>query len=844
MRLLFLNALKGLRKKKIQMFCIITMIMLSTAVYVGMNSAIDRLENKYYDYLDQQNVEDISIYVSVDYTKDVTVDMLDELLENEFSTVTDEEMATLYLYRNYLLDDNRDYNLTLSSTVKNIFEEYGANYKVQNQILDSLKDTYDFIYELEESKIVTDDRTLTKILPYSEDGMNQTYLVDGRKPLENNEVTILPGYANAHGIQIGDTIMIGTLEYIVVGFTYAPDYIYPLISFSMPIFDEKTNNIVYMNEEAFSMFNGICDNVYSIIYTYEIPRKFEIEESDIEENDSSMAIFKDEHIVMDTNTITRMNRIGALQLEFASNRLFAEYFLYLLLTISVVIIVIITKKRIDDEKLQIGVLKSLGYNRFSIATSYLVYPILGSVIGGIFGYIIGILIHKPIATILLSSYCVPLDHFTISFDYLKTSIFVPMGVLSFFTYLMAICILRKKPLALLREGSNLKINVFSRICNRVTSFLSFESRFKYSLAFRSLGKLLLVTFTSFCTGLLIVFALIGMNLFHDVIDQSFAGVDYKYVVSLSGVTIEEIGDFSKTDYILDASIPLTKIIDSSGNEKELEEDVTFSFTGIDERAKFVRIFDDVGTEMNSLLTETDGIIVNENSRELLGLEIGDTLTFTYENIVLNYIIIGFSSEYIGYSAYIDRSLFSHDLGFITSIYTSMYSNDNIYQNLDQLPREDISKIVNVFSIEDLKDNILNQMDRFNGSIYLVVIFASFMTFIIIAVIANIVVEENKKTISLMKVMGYKDKVIYRIVLTIYTPFIIGAYFLSIPVMLCILKSIVKVLVGNIKVTIPIVITPFQIMIGLIFLLISYYIAIGLSKRILKKVPLSVALKRE
>ena len=60
MKLLFLNALKGLRNKKVQMFGIIFMVILSTAVYTGMNSAIDRLENKYYSYLDEQNVEDIT----------------------------------------------------------------------------------------------------------------------------------------------------------------------------------------------------------------------------------------------------------------------------------------------------------------------------------------------------------------------------------------------------------------------------------------------------------------------------------------------------------------------------------------------------------------------------------------------------------------------------------------------------------------------------------------------------------------------------------------------------------------------------------------------------------------
>ena len=87
MKLLFINALKGLKKKKIQMFGIIAMVMLSTAVYVGMNSAIDRLEDKYYDYLDEQNVEDFAFGVNIDYTKDVTKEDVDYLLENKLKNI-------------------------------------------------------------------------------------------------------------------------------------------------------------------------------------------------------------------------------------------------------------------------------------------------------------------------------------------------------------------------------------------------------------------------------------------------------------------------------------------------------------------------------------------------------------------------------------------------------------------------------------------------------------------------------------------------------------------------------------------------------------------------------------
>lgn len=144
----------------------------------------------------------------------------------------------------------------------------------------------------------------------------------------------------------------------------------------------------------------------------------------------------------------------------------------------------------------------------------------------------------------------------------------------------------------------------------------------------------------------------------------------------------------------------------------------------------------------------------------------------------------------------------------------------------------------------MKDNMSKAMQKYNASIYIVIAFASIMAFVIIAVIANIVVEENKKIISLMKVMGYKNKKISSIVLNIYTPIIIIAYLLSIPVTKEILKKIVSVLAGDMEMTIPISLEPSLAIIGLIALLTAYYIAVGLSKRVLNKIPLAVALKRE
>jgi ABC-type lipoprotein release transport system permease subunit len=502
----------------------------------------------------------------------------------------------------------------------------------------------------------------------------------------------------------------------------------------------------------------------------------------------------------------------------------------------------VTKKRIEDERLQIGVLKSLGYSKYSIALSYLVYPILGSIIGGILGFTLGELLSGKVTSLFLSYYNVPLNNFTIDFKYLSECIMIPIIILSALSYLIALIMLRKKPLALLKEGSNLKVNLLSKFINFITKLLPFKQRFKYSLASRSFGKLLIVTITSFGVGMLITLTLIGANLFNNVIDLSFKGMKYDYIAYMNNYYTDKI---ENSDAILTTSLTLESIKDKDENLKNIDvlsDDDTISFTGIDNDAVTIELTND--DEDIKYMLEDNNVVVSKNMKEYLNLEIGDTLYFKYNDSILSYKIVGFSNELMSFNVYVNRSVLSENLGFSDSVYNVIYSNDTKYQSLSKLSDEELRKIVYVMSLKDLKANIEKQMDRFNASIYLVIAFAIVMAFVIIAVIANIIVEENKKTISLMKVMGYKNKEVSSIVLNIYTPIVIISYLLSIKAMISLLKWIVSKLIADMEITIPIALSFKDAMIGLIGLLMAYYVAIAISRKVLNKVPLAIALKRE
>ena len=842
MKLLFINALKGLRKKKIQMLGIVLMVLLSTGIYVTMNTAIDRLEDCYYDYLEEQNVENLAFDVVIDLQKDISLEDLEHYKQNELKNITEEEKKIINLYEMSLISGSQ-LDSKMSYLVTNILKKYEVDLIIGNEKLDKIKTKDDFTYEYKRSKTVFNKDILIKVMPYdSSSVIDKAYLVKGRFPTKDDEITILPEFAKIANLKIGDKYKIGKKEYQIVGFTYAPDYIYPMIDISNPIFDQSKNNVVYTNLNTYEQISGINDNTYALIFNHPSERQFEINFND--EKSPIIKLLDDEKEIINAsnNTAIRLMRISALQLEFATTRKFADYFLYLLLGVAIFIIVVITKKRIDDERLQIGVLKSLGYNRLSIAGSYLVYPIVGSLIGGILGYLLGILLHYPITLIYKSYYTLPLENFNFNLDYLITSIFLPLVFLSIISYLIALFMLRKKPLQLLKEGSNLKVNLLSKIVNKITAILPFDYRFKYSLAARSLGKLLVVSLTSFCTGLLIVLTLIGMNLFDNMIETSFKGMNYNYLITLNEIDYQE--KQAKDDLILNQSLNLKRIEKINNKSEELEEETSISLTGLDDTLNYFEILDKNGLDMVDYLVDENAIIVSQTLKEVLEVEIGDKLVFELDGKEIEYQITGICEEYMGLSGYVNRNGLSKKLNLDEYAYNQFASKNSKYSDFDNLSDEELKQIGSIVSINDLKQNVSKQMEKMNGSIYIVIAFAATMALIIIAVIANIVVEENKKTISLMKVMGYDNKKISRIVLNIYTPFVIISYLLSIPVMIKLLKWIIDLLVGDMDMVIPVTLSPTMAILGLIALVIAYYLAITISRRVLNKVPLAVALKRE
>lgn len=825
MNLLFINALKGLKSKKIQMIGIISLVTLSISIYTAMNTALDRLDETYLNYLITQNVEDFAFTPIIDFQYDYTNEEVEELKQTYLKDIPEDQMNLVNQYQMTLGMDGME---ELHQAIEYIFNINGAT---ENKI----KEIENCQIQSEQSKVIKEENTTIKAMPYYEKQINIPYLVDGKFPENDDEITLLPDFLTLNNLKIGDLYTISDKQYKIVGTAYAPDHIYPLIAVTSPIFNAKNNTIIYTTEEEFQNFIGTKE--FSYVAAFD-------DEEKLLDFEQLQELFKEsEDIKLDMTAALRLMRINAIQAQIETDRTFSGYFLWLLLGISIFIIVVVTKKRIEDERLQIGVLKSLGYNKVQIATSYLVYPVIGAIIGSIIGFTIGILIHYPLANLIKTYYNLPIENYQITIKYLIETLTLTTLTLSILSFLISIFMLRKKPLELLKEGSNLKVNLLSKLTHLLTKKMSFKNRFRYSLASRSTGKLFIVSLTAFATGLLIVLILIGSSLFTNMISSTFTGLNFQNMISY----ITPLDDSSDSDDLLyNTSKNLIEIIKEDGTtinplDMTKKEEYQITLTGIDTNLKNFEILNENKELINS--PQNQEIIINTNIQARLDLQINDTLVIQINEELISLKIIDIDNSFMGETIYINRE-------YITTkvegklVYNTKYTNDEKYNKLSSLEQEEVNNISSIFSLEDLKRNMDDMLASSSAVIYIVIIFASIMALVIITVIANVVIEENKRTISLMKVMGYDNKEISKIVLNIYTPFVIIAYFIAIPVMINLLNFIVKILTQDMDFTLPIQFSFIKALIGLLGLLISYFIAILLSKRSLNKVPLAIALKRE
>ena len=423
------------------------------------------------------------------------------------------------------------------------------------------------------------------------------------------------------------------------------------------------------------------------------------------------------------------------------------------------------RRMVEEERIEIGTHKALGYSKKYIVKKYFGYGTLAATIGGVVGAVFGQLIITRLVSNSYSANTIFQDNLIMKFypGWYVLAIFIGIlctGVTALFTVYSTLqentaTLLRGKPP---KSGMRIFIERIDGLWKRMNFFEKVTAR----NLFRYKGRMMMTIIGILgCVALLMLgFGLKGSVL--HISSRQFNEI-FKY----------DAGVIYNKDVDPDAFLEYTKYINENKDIKSyreyLQKVVTYDYKGRDQSITVIvpKNKDEISNEIeirkrNGGIIEIPdkGVIVTEKLKKITGVKIGDTLTvsdaFGEEYKLL---VVAYCENYMGHNIYMSKDyyerIFGEDFKPNLDLITFATDDDALHESIK-------SKIIDykcVLSVTDtnLQKTAMSQFETALSLIEVVITFASVMLALIVLYnLTNINIEERKREISTLKVLGFNN----------------------------------------------------------------------------------------
>lgn len=701
------------------------------------------------------------------------------------------------------------------NSFKTDYNQEDASFLTMNDIEQSNKLEKEYSLLLEERYYLdtqyNDSATLRLFTPTQK--VNRYYILQGTDIEKENDVLLDPAFAKAHSVHIGDTILSGGKKLFVTGFVTIPDYIYILKSETDMMKNPNTFGIGIVKSSLVKQESS-SNRFYSV--------RFLNSSSDVGDK---RAAFK--KYLSNNNVILQwIDREDNLRISFIENDLkgikpMGKILPIVILLISCTMVAIILGRLLKQEYVQIGVLYALGYRKKEILLHYLYYSILIAFIGGIIGTLIGAFLVIPFLQFTATMYNIPIFKITYEYQYPLFSVLLPFIFLIPTTLLVVSKALNLSPLHLLKNIKTKNHVGFFEKHLKLTHF-SFKTRFKLREMLRNLPRAVFLLFGVIIASSLVLMGFAMKSSMDEVINGSFADVyQYEYTYTFNTFQTENVKDAEPASFA-----PFTAKLE---NNKEL----AILVNGITPNSKMLHLNDASGNKIS-----LNQVVVTQVVADKLSLKIGDT--FTIKNSMsqkeINLCVGDIANYHLGAYIYMPLEEMNQLCDYPKNSYLTLYSSK-------KLPI-DSSLLMSAMSKSELLEGYDLLMKPFQSFAFAISVFAFIIGLIVLYVVISMLIQENGSNISLLKILGYRKKEIYSLILNSFNLFVILGFILAVPTVFLSLDQFFLIMTKDMNMAIPIVIHPLDIFIAFLIVAFIYQLAKFLNKRKIEKIPMSDSLKNQ
>lgn len=480
-------------------------------------------------------------------------------------------------------------------------------------------------------------------------------------------------------------------------------------------------------------------------------------------------------------------------------------------------------RMVEEQRTQIGTLKALGYSKKSIAGKYILYALTASLMGSIVGVLIG---EQILPKVIITAYKIlyhtlpkAITPYNIYYGVMSTAVAVACTTLA--AFFACYKELAAPPAKLMRPAAP---KLGKRVILENLPFLWGRLNFTSKAAVRNLLRYKKRFFmTVFGIGSCMALLLVGFGLK----DSIGAISDIQYVNLWhqdASLSVDEDMEKEAKDKLLqelksDDRIAETLLVKDTTVDAGYGKAVKTSYLIVPEdstRLEDYIVFRDRLTHEAYKLRE-DGIIITEKLASLLKVEPGDTIYLEdSDKIRLEVTITAVMENYMFHYIFISPSLYESLYGKepqYNKVYlknTEGFVIDEKEFAADMLTN---SSITNITFTSDFQKQVSDMLNSLNMVIYVLIISAGLLAFIVLYNLNNININERKRELATLKVLGFMDGEV-------------GAYVYRENVMLTVIGAFAGILLGIILHRYVIITTEIDsIMFGRNMKLISYILSV-------------------
>ena len=612
--------------------------------------------------------------------------------------------------------------------------------------------------------------------------MNTLEIESGRLPLSDKEAAVDAKLREELGLVLGDYATFetssGTETLRIVGFVYSPKYVSLIERGLSTIGNGNCAGFVYASGNAISRLGtklpmlGLLTTVYTqadiVISGKEGLSAFSDAYQELVDAVSARIEDYAETASGTWYIQDRTSNPGYSDYSENTERIAAvgDVFPVIFFVVAALVSLTTMTRMVEEQRIEMGTLKALGYRTTAIMMKYAVYSTSACLLGGFLGAVIGF---KLLPYVILTAYSIMyrMPNFMMPYrvDIATVAILAAVACTGIATIAASFSTLREVPATLMRPkapkaGKRVLIERIGFIWKRLnfTMKVTVRNIFRYKKRF----FMSIIGIAGSCSLLVTGFGIedsifgIAEYQFEDIWKMDIQAYTYD---SMPLAEIQSLAEESPSaEYFSSLMFCYDSVCDAGSGDARTGNVHLMGVRDYSEMEGKIQLHSG-GVEIP--LTD-DGAVITKKLSEITDAQGGDTLTLFSGSHEYEVRVAGIADNYVYHYVYMTAAYYEQVTGKTMEYNAFMINLNCAPEEIEGVSEEILtdSRVYTVMTLTSIYDTIMDSLGILDYIVIVLIAGSALLTFVVMLNLTNINLEERKRELATLRVLGFYDREMY------------------------------------------------------------------------------------